>query len=1321
MAAIQIPTGFSLTNPGLLDADYGPYSSLSAALLALPLATRAPGKTFGVYVSSVIKEYTWDSNVSDGAVRLKVDTSSFLTSASANVPNGYAQLDSSGLIPSSLFSSTALGDVVYKGTYNGTVITSDDSSLNGNALPTAATGNKGYYFICTSAFTLSSVVYSVGDWIISNGAAGWSRVANADAVSTVFGRNGNIVANATDYSAYYPSLSGAYVNPSWISSLAWVKLTGVPSTVSGYGITDVLAQPLTGFANSSGSVTSSDTILTALQKIYGNYAAGGGTGTVSSLTTSGSSGAATFISGVLNIPNYTLSGLGGISASSTDVLTNKNLTDSSNVFPTFNQSTTGNAATATALQTSRNINGVAFDGSANITVAAAANTLTGTTLASNVVNSSLTSVGTLLNLTVTNPISGSLAGNASTATALQTARSINGVNFDGSANITIAAAAGTLTGTTLPSNVVNSSLTSVGTLANLTVTNVISGSVSGNAGTVTNGLYSTGTYSNPSWLTGLAWSKISATPTTVSGYGITDILSQTLAGLSTSTGGVISTSDTIISGFGKLQNQISGIVGGMIYKGVWNASINSPTITSGSGTLGWFYKVGTAGTTTVDGNSQWNVGDLLLFDGTTWDKIDGISSEVVSVFGRVGSVTAQSGDYTTSLVTEGTNLYFTNARAIASTLTGYAAAAGTVSSTDTVKGAIQKIDGNVAALVTGVSSFNTRTGAITPASGDYTFAQIGSKPTTVSGYGIADILTQALTGFSSTTGTVTSSDGILTAFQKLYGNDALKAPLASPTFTGTPAAPTAAQGTNTTQVATTAYVQGEFTASAIYFSSNTFGGSGTSGSPYAITLTTTGTSGAASFVSGTLNIPQYSGTVYTFTNGVTAPSNAIQLDTTYAATYTAAWTFQTSAAGSSGRNVVLNINTSTVSTSGSPVQRSGTLHFQGYGWGTTAATNQSTDWQVYVAPISSTTAYSQLNFDASNNGGVYSTVFYVNSFGSFVANGTFYMAVGNVLASNTTDGFVYQNGSAATSGAKLQNTTVERFRGSVWNQTGTPTAWYYDFIFGARGTSNTTVNPNATFYWSNYLGSSTTTGTVNDLMSLDNFGNLTLLKGKLNFSVTSYAQTAWANNTIANVSGAAFNMTAATYQDTSTGSGATVTYNFVHVFAQPTLSALNTVVTYTNAATVYIAGSPIAGANVTLTSSYSLWVNSGASFFGGNVTVAHLGGNISTAPTKTAGAGAGTSPTITVTGSDMVIKISVLTGTSPSNNSIIATITFNQTYAVTPKVFLVPVNAAAAALTGSAKPFVDDSLSGTSSFSFSSGATALAASTTYLWYAFVVQ
>jgi hypothetical protein len=56
---------------------------------------------------------------------------------------------------------------------------------------------------------------------------------------------------------------------------------------------------------------------------------------------------------------------------------------------------TGNAGTATKLAASKNINGVAFDGSADITVTAAAETLTGTTLNSTVTGSSLTSVGTI--------------------------------------------------------------------------------------------------------------------------------------------------------------------------------------------------------------------------------------------------------------------------------------------------------------------------------------------------------------------------------------------------------------------------------------------------------------------------------------------------------------------------------------------------------------------------------------------------------------------------------------------------------------------------------------------------------------------------------------------------------------------------------------------------------------------------------------------------------------------------------------------------------------------------------------------------------------
>lgn len=65
---------------------------------------------------------------------------------------------------------------------------------------------------------------------------------------------------------------------------------------------------------------------------------------------------------------------------------------------------TGNASTATALATPRAINGVNFDGTAPITVTAAAGTLTGTTLASGVTASSLTSLGTLTSLNVSGSV-----------------------------------------------------------------------------------------------------------------------------------------------------------------------------------------------------------------------------------------------------------------------------------------------------------------------------------------------------------------------------------------------------------------------------------------------------------------------------------------------------------------------------------------------------------------------------------------------------------------------------------------------------------------------------------------------------------------------------------------------------------------------------------------------------------------------------------------------------------------------------------------------------------------------------------------------------
>lgn len=88
----------------------------------------------------------------------------------------------------------------------------------------------------------------------------------------------------------------------------------------------------------------------------------------------------------------------------------------------------------------------------------------------------------------------------------------------------------------------------------------------------------------------------------------------------------------------------SSIAGGLNYQGAWNASTNSPALASGVGTKGFYYKVSVAGSTAIDGLSQWNQGDLIAFNGATWDKIDGIASEVTSVAGRTGAVTLSASD-----------------------------------------------------------------------------------------------------------------------------------------------------------------------------------------------------------------------------------------------------------------------------------------------------------------------------------------------------------------------------------------------------------------------------------------------------------------------------------------------------------------------------------------------------------------------------------------------------------------------------------------------------------------------------------------------------
>ena len=101
----------------------------------------------------------------------------------------------------------------------------------------------------------------------------------------------------------------------------------------------------------------------------------------------------------------------------------------------------------------------------------------------------------------------------------------------------------------------------------------------------------------------------------------------------------------------------AAVLGALSYQGTWNASTNSPTLTSSVGTKGYYYVVSVAGNTDLNGITDWLVGDWAVYNGTVWQKIDNTET-VTSVNGQTGAVVL-----TTTNVAEGTNLYFTNARA----------------------------------------------------------------------------------------------------------------------------------------------------------------------------------------------------------------------------------------------------------------------------------------------------------------------------------------------------------------------------------------------------------------------------------------------------------------------------------------------------------------------------------------------------------------------------------------------------------------------------------------------------------------------------------
>ena len=120
--------------------------------------------------------------------------------------------------------------------------------------------------------------------------------------------------------------------------------------------------------------------------------------------------------------------------------------------------------------------------------------------------------------------------------------------------------------------------------------------------------------------------------------------------------------DTTVATTAFVQNVIGTIPAGLVFQGSWNASTNTPTLASGSGTTGHFYIVSVAGSTNLDGVTDWEVGDWAVFieQGASdqWEKID--NSSVLSGSGSGGSLAAWAGSGTSVTLTNAPVTYSGN-------------------------------------------------------------------------------------------------------------------------------------------------------------------------------------------------------------------------------------------------------------------------------------------------------------------------------------------------------------------------------------------------------------------------------------------------------------------------------------------------------------------------------------------------------------------------------------------------------------------------------------------------------------------------------------
>jgi hypothetical protein len=148
--------------------------------------------------------------------------------------------------------------------------------------------------------------------------------------------------------------------------------------------------------------------------------------------------------------------------------------------------------------------------------------------------------------------------------------------------------------------------------------------------------------------------NISVTGGSMSGVTISDYVATATKGVAN---GVASLDG---SGTVPIAQLPAAVLGALSYQGTWNASTNTPTLTSSVGTKGYYYVVSVAGSTNLNGITDWVVGDWAVYNGSAWQKVDNTDA-VTSVNGYTGTVVLTQTDIsgtvpTSRTITAGTGL-----------------------------------------------------------------------------------------------------------------------------------------------------------------------------------------------------------------------------------------------------------------------------------------------------------------------------------------------------------------------------------------------------------------------------------------------------------------------------------------------------------------------------------------------------------------------------------------------------------------------------------------------------------------------------------------